>query len=79
MNFLPASSAQACHPIRWEQQVSGGNCQMNLLPAQCFVFSTNKMGVIGIGMQMPGHLVADTMCSDMPVSNKMLVARINDI
>jgi hypothetical protein len=28
-------------------------------------------------MKLPGHLVADTVCSDMLVSNQMLVARIN--
>jgi hypothetical protein len=35
------------------------------------------MWAIGIGMQLPGHLVADTMCSDKPVSNQMSVTRIN--
>jgi hypothetical protein len=28
-------------------------------------------------VQQPGHLVADTLCSDMPVSNQMLVTRVN--
>jgi hypothetical protein len=28
-------------------------------------------------MQLPGHLVADTLCSDMPVSNQTFVTRIN--
>jgi hypothetical protein len=32
-NLLPLSSALICHPMRWEKQGLGGNCQINLLPA----------------------------------------------
>jgi hypothetical protein len=44
---------------------------------QCSIISANKMGAIGTGVQLPGHLIADTMCSDMPLSNQTLVARIS--
>jgi hypothetical protein len=44
---------------------------------QCSIFSTNNMWAKGIGMQLPGHLVADTMCSDMLLSNQTLVTRIS--
>jgi hypothetical protein len=44
---------------------------------QFSMFATNTMWAIGIGMQLPGQLVADTMCSDMPVSNQTLASRIN--
>jgi hypothetical protein len=33
MNLFPGPSALECHPIRWEQHESAGNCQINLLPA----------------------------------------------
>ena len=44
---------------------------------RCSMFSTNKRQSIRIGMQIIGQLVADTMCSDMEVSNQILVTRIN--
>jgi hypothetical protein len=50
---------------------------MKLLLASSAVFSY-KMWAIGIGMKLPGDLVADTLCSGMPVSNHMLVTRTTD-
>jgi hypothetical protein len=32
---------------------------------------------IRTGVQLPDHLVADIMCSDMPLSNQTLVTRIS--
>jgi hypothetical protein len=43
----------------------------------CSIFSNNKMWAMGIGMQLPVHLVADTMCSDMSVFNQKFVTSIN--
>jgi hypothetical protein len=51
---------------------------MSLLPPSSALSSpTNKMWAIEIGMQLPGYLVAETVCSDMPVANHMLVTRSN--
>jgi hypothetical protein len=51
---------------------------VNLLPASSSLSSQpNKMWAIGIGMQLLGYLVADTLCSDMPIFNQMLVTRMN--
>ena len=45
---------------------------------RCSIFSTNQRWAIRIGKQLLGHIVADTMCSDMSVSNQILVTMIND-
>jgi hypothetical protein len=65
-------------PMRREQHGSGGDSQINLFPVSSALHSqTNKMWEIGIGMQLPGHLVPETLCYDMPLSNQTLVTRIN--